>query len=260
MDFQGKVVLVTGASGGIGTGIAKLFATRGATLALTGRDLTNLEKVAAECKRLSGRAPFVFKADLTKDSECKNLIESVLAQFKRLDVLVNNAGIAVMGSMESTSMEQYDEVFIMNVRSVFLLTKLATPNLLATKGSIVNVSSQSGLRSYPGIIAYCMSKSAIDQFTRCLALELASRGVRVNSVNPGNVMTQLLKRAGLVDTKQFFEGSKKTHPLGRPGTAEEIARAVAFLASEEASFTTGATFPVDGGRSVFGISNARKLA
>jgi len=127
---------------------------------------------------------------------------------------------------------------------------LAVPHLVKTKGNIVNVSSVNGVRSFPNVLAYCMSKSAVDQFTRCVSLELAPKGVRVNSVNPGVVVTNLLTRQGMSeeDYAKFLEKTKFTHALGRPGTVEEVAKAIVFLASDDASFTTGESLLIDGGR------------
>lgn len=154
------------------------------------------------------------------------------------------------GSIEKTSLEQYDRVFNINVRSIYQLSTLAVPYLAHSKGNIVNVSSVNGIRSFPNVLAYCMSKAAIDQFTRCAALDLAPRQIRVNSVNPGVIITEIHKRAGM-SSKEYEEFLKKcqdTHALGRPGEAEEVAKTIAFLASDDASFITGASVPVDGGR------------
>jgi len=122
--------------------------------------------------------------------------------------------------------------------------------LVKTKGNVVNISSVNGIRSFPGVLAYNISKAALDQFTRCVALELAPKQVRVNSVNPGVTITELQKRGGLNEEAyaNFLEKSKQTHALGRPGEAEEVAKAIAFLASDNASFSTGVSLPVDGGR------------
>lgn len=143
-----------------------------------------------------------------------------------------------------------DNIMNINVRSVFHLTKLAVPYLIATRGNIVNVSSVNGMRSFPGVLAYNMSKSALDQFTQCVALELADKQVRVNSVNPGVVITNIHKRGGMDEESyaKFLEHSKTTHALGRAGTVQEIADAIAFLASDRSTFITGALLPVDGGR------------
>ncbi|XP_054014989.1 3-oxoacyl-[acyl-carrier-protein] reductase FabG-like [Hylaeus anthracinus] len=247
MAFAGKVVLITGASSGIGAATAVHFAQLGASLLLTGRNLENLKAVAEKCKPSKS---FIVTGEITKETDVKNIIESTIKQYGKLDVLVNNAGVLEHGSIETTSMEQYDRVFNVNVRSLYHLTMLAVPHIRETKGNIVNVSSVCGLRSFPEVLSYCMSKSAVDQFTRCTALELASRQVRVNAVNPGVVITDLHRRSGMTDTelKEYFENSNKTHALGRTGDVTEVAKAIAFLAHDDASFITGVTLSVDGGK------------
>ncbi|XP_006640598.1 3-oxoacyl-[acyl-carrier-protein] reductase FabG [Lepisosteus oculatus] len=249
-SLKGKVALITGASSGIGAATGILFAELGALLALNGRDVENLTKIAQQCTNAGGTEPLLVPGDLTDEDTVRKTIEKTIAHYGRLDVLVNSAGILAMGSIETTDMAQYDRVMNINVRSVYHLTHLAVPHLIKTKGSIVNVSSVNGQRSFPGVLAYCMSKSAIDQFTRCTALELASKQVRVNSVGPGVIITEVHKRAGLNEEEyaKFLEKCKVTHALGRPGEAEEVARAIAFLASDAASFITGVNLPVDGGR------------
>ncbi|XP_044735053.1 3-oxoacyl-[acyl-carrier-protein] reductase FabG-like [Chrysoperla carnea] len=252
MNFVGKVVLITGASSGIGAATAIHFSKHGAKLALTGRNAENLQKIAKQCEnsKEGNSKPHIIPGDLTNESDVKNILSSTIKQYGKLDVLVNNAGILETGSIETTNLEQYDRVFNVNVRSVYQLTNLAVPYLIQSKGSIVNVSSVNGIRSFPGVLAYNMSKSALDQLTRCVALELGGKGVRVNSVNPGVTITELQKRGGLNEEQYaaFLERSKETHVLGRPGKAEEVARTIAFLASDDASFITGANLPVDGGR------------
>jgi NAD(P)-dependent dehydrogenase (short-subunit alcohol dehydrogenase family) len=177
-------------------------------------------------------------------------VDETVSHFGGLDVLVNAAGIIGFGTIEDTTIERWQEMFDVNVVSIFHLMQLSLPHLLARKGNVVNVSSVNGLRSFPGVLAYCSSKSALDQLTRCSALELAAKGVRVNSVNPGVVVTELHRQAGLDEAAYaaFLERSKTTHPVGRVGQPEDLAALIAFLASEEASWITGATVSIDGGR------------
>ncbi|XP_055540075.1 3-oxoacyl-[acyl-carrier-protein] reductase FabG-like [Wyeomyia smithii] len=250
MEFTGKVVLITGASSGIGEGTAKFLARYGASLVLTGRNKDNLNKVGEACEAISKQKPLLLIADVTKEDDNKRIIEEISCKLGRLDVLVNNAGIIANGSIENTSLEQYDEVMNTNVRAVYHLTMLAVPLLIKSKGNIVNLSSVAGNRSFPGILAYGISKAAIDQFTRCVALELAAKQVRVNAVNPGVIVTDIHKRGGMDEKAyaEFLEKCKQTHALGRPGEPEEVAATIAFLASDAASFITGVTLNVDGGR------------
>uniref|UniRef100_A0A1A9UR68 Ketoreductase domain-containing protein n=1 Tax=Glossina austeni TaxID=7395 RepID=A0A1A9UR68_GLOAU len=248
MEFTGKVVLVTGASSGIGAEVAKEFAGYGAKVILVGRNLERLNKAAEAC--LNSSDHLIIQADVTNEDEVKQMFKTALNKFQRLDILVNNAGIIEIGSIENTSLEQYDRVMNINVRSIYHLTMLAVPELKKTKGNIVNVSSVCGLRSFPGVLAYNMSKSAVDQFTKCVALELAAAGVRCNSVNPGVITTELHKRGGMDTTayEKFLEHSKDTHPLGRVGNVEDVSNAICFLASDKASFITACNMPVDGGK------------
>ncbi|XP_014671174.1 PREDICTED: 3-oxoacyl-[acyl-carrier-protein] reductase FabG-like [Priapulus caudatus] len=252
-SLQGKVCLITGASSGIGAATAIHFASLGAKLALTGRDKDSLEATKANCieEGLEEKEVFLCAGDLTVDADVERIIKKCTAYYKgTLDVLVNNAGIARHGTLLDTTMDVYDSVMSINIRAVFYLTQLAAPFLMETKGAIVNVSSVNGVRSFYGTNAYCISKAALDQFTRCTALDMAAYGVRCNAVNPGMIPTNILQRAGMSDEacEAFLERCKRTHALGRIGTTDEVAKAIAFLASAESSFSTGATFPVDGGR------------
>uniref|UniRef100_A0A3Q2YNP8 Zgc:101858 n=1 Tax=Hippocampus comes TaxID=109280 RepID=A0A3Q2YNP8_HIPCM len=250
-SLKGKVTLITGASSGIGAGTAVLFAKLGAILALNDKDVENLKKVPKECTECGdGTQHLLVPGDLTDEDTVKKTVEEVIARFGRLDVLVNNAGILAFGGIETSDLATYDRVMNINVRSVYQLTQLCVPHLIKTKGCIVNVASVAALRAYPGTLVYCMSKSALDQFTRCVALELAPKQVRVNAVCPGVIVTNIFKRAGLdaKETAVFLEKSKQTHALGRPGEVDEVAHSIAFLASDAASFITGVSLSIDGGR------------
>ena len=178
------------------------------------------------------------------------MVRGALDRFGGLDILVNAAGIIGSGSIETTTDEAWDRMLNINVTAPFRLMRAASPALVERQGAIVNVSSVTGLRSFPGVLAYCVSKSAVDQLTRCAALELAARGVRVNAVNPGVVVTNLHRRSGMGEDQYaaFLERSRETHPLGRPGQAEEIAELIAFLASPRSGWMTGETIAIDGGR------------
>ncbi|VEN36255.1 unnamed protein product [Callosobruchus maculatus] len=246
--FKGKVVLITGGSSGIGAETAIEFSSLGADVVITGRNAESLEQVADKCLK----KPLIIQGDVTKEKDVEDLMSKVIQTYGKLDVLVNNAGIIGTGGIESTSLAQFDNMFQVNVRSLYHLTMLATPYLIKTKGNIINVSSRAGLRAANNVLAYCMSKSAVDQFTRCCALDLAAKGVRVNSVNPGVIVTELHKRGGMSEEEyaKFLERCKQTHPLGRPGQTTEVAKAIVFLASDGASFITGVNLPIDGGSQV----------
>jgi NAD(P)-dependent dehydrogenase (short-subunit alcohol dehydrogenase family) len=163
---------------------------------------------------------------------------------------VNAAGIIATGTIETTTDAAWDAMMAVNLRAPFRLMRAAAPSLAARQGSIVNVSSVNGLRSFPGVLAYCVSKAGVDHLTRCAALEMAKLGVRVNAVNPGVTVTNLHRRSGMGEEQYaaFLERSKETHPLGRPGQADEVASLILFLASDRARWMTGETIPIDGGR------------
>jgi NAD(P)-dependent dehydrogenase (short-subunit alcohol dehydrogenase family) len=246
MEFAGKRALVTGASSGIGKAVARQLAQRGAAVAAVARR----KEVLAELASVGKVHPIA--ADLTIASQRERCFRASLDALHGLDILVHAAGIIGTGTIENTTMEQWDAMMNINLTAIFHLTQLALPSLMAGKGNIVSVSSVAGSRSFPGVLAYAVSKAALDQFTRCAALELAPHGVRVNAVNPGVVVTNLHRSGGMNEEQYqgFLERSKTTHPLGRVGTAEEVADLVLFLASDRASWITGVTYGIDGGRAL----------
>ncbi len=243
MEFDGKVTVVTGATSGIGRATAVAFAARGAMVAAVGRRKDALGTLP------QGRIR-TYTADLTLEADTERLARSVLQDFEGVDILINAAGIIATGTVETTTLADYDRMMNINVRSILHLTQLLLPSIVERKGNIVNVSSVTGLRAFPGVLAYCVSKAAVDQLTRCAALELAPKGVRVNAVNPGVVRTGLHRNSGMDEDsyRAFLERSKTTHPLGRVGEPEEIAELILFLASPRAGWITGATYSIDGGR------------
>lgn len=246
-EFIGKTFLITGASSGIGKATAELALQRGANVLATGRKKNELEVLI---KKYGNDKIEIAVGDITLEEDRKLIVEKCVEKFKDIDVLVNAAGIIGGGSIENTTLEQWDFMLDVNLRSVFRLIQLTLPYLIKKKGNIVNVSSITGIRAFPNILAYCVSKAGIDHLTRCAALELAPKGVRINSINPGVVITNLHRASGMSEDtyNAFLEHSKTTHPLGRVGNAEEVAELILFLASEKASWITGVNYSIDGGR------------
>ena len=250
-EFADKVVLVTGATSGIGRACVLRFAAAGARIAAVGRNDAALSKLTEGIEGGDHRF-LAVTADLSRTEDAERVVSQTVEHFAGLDVLVNAAGHIANGTVEDTSLASWDAMLNINLRAVFYLMQKAAPVLIERRGNIVNVSSVTGLRSFPGVLAYCVSKAGVDQLTRCAALELAAKGVRVNAVNPGVVVTDIHRRGGMTDDQYaaFLERSKQTHPLGRVGDANEIAELVFFLASERASWITGATYSIDGGRAL----------
>ena len=244
-----KTIVITGASSGIGRAAALLFAENGWNVVAVGRNQKDLNTLRDEAQDKDGVLK-IHLADLLEPTQLERVIGDTLESFHQIDVLLNSAGIILSGSIENTIIDDWDKTMNINLRVVFAMMQKCIPHLENTKGNIVNVSSVAGIRSFPNVLAYCVSKAAIDQLTRCSALELAPKGIRVNAVNPGVVVTNLHKRGGMreEDYEKFLENSKKTHPIGRTGTPEEVADLIYFLASEKAGWITGATYEIDGGR------------
>jgi NAD(P)-dependent dehydrogenase (short-subunit alcohol dehydrogenase family) len=242
-------VVVTGATSGIGRATALKFGREKAAVVAVGRKAAALQEVTREIEAAGGRA-LAVEADVTSAGAPDDIVGRAIDVFGSLTTLVNAAGIIGNGSVENTSDAAWDEMLDINLRAPFRLMRAAAPHLMASKGSIVNVSSVTGLRAFPGVLAYCVSKSGVDQLTRCAALEMAPHGVRVNAVNPGVVVSNLHRRGGMNEESYagFLERSKATHPLGRAGNADEIADLIVFLASDRAGWITGETISIDGGR------------
>lgn len=247
--MTGKVVIVTGASSGIGRATALLFAKNGSSVIAVGRNEKELGSLREDAKGKKGLIK-IHLADIREQSQVERVVNDTVQNFGQIDVLVNSAGIIMNGTIENTTLDDWDKMFDINLRSVFFMMQKCIPHLEQTKGNIVNVSSVAGTRAFPNVLAYCVSKAGVDQITRCAALELAAKGIRVNAVNPGVVVSNLHKRGGMANDEyqNFLKNSKKTHPLGRVGEAKEVAELIYFLASEKASWITGATYAIDGGR------------
>lgn len=248
-EFANKILLITGATSGIGKATVRRFAEAGANIAAVGRNEIALSELKEEIESL-GAQLVAIRADLSDEGEAEKVVAKAVENFGGVDVLVNAAGHISSGTIENTPLEAWDAMLNINLRAVFMLMQKALPTMIQRRGNIVNVSSVTGLRAFPGVLAYCVSKAGLDQLTRCAALELAARGVRVNAVNPGVVVTEIHKRGGMTEEQYeaFLNHSKETHPLGRVGEAREIAELIFFLASERASWITGVTYSIDGGR------------
>ena len=248
--FLNKVVLVTGASSGIGRACAYALGREGAKVVAAGRRAERLEETAnairhagAECETVTG--------DVRDEATCRAWVETAVARFGGLDGLVNAAGVIGSGGLLETEPAEWDRVMDCNLRSIYLMTRAAAGALIERKGSVVNLSSVAGPRPYANLLAYCVSKAGVDQLTRCVALDLAPHGVRVNAVNPGVVVTELHTVTNTVaDYPGFLERSKTTHPLGRVGNADEVAALILFLLSDETPWITGSTYAIDGGRAL----------
>ena len=247
-ELTNKVLLITGATSGIGKATALRFAQAGANIAAVGRDQAALLELQNQVEN-GGAKLLAVPADLSREGETEGVVAKTVEHFGGIDVLVNSP-VIFLRTIENTSLLAWDSMLEINLRAPFVLMQKALPSIIKRRGSIVNVSSVTGLRAFPGVLAYCVSKAGLDQLTRCAALELAAQGVRVNAVNPGVVVTEIHKRGGMTEEQYeaFLNHSKTTHPLGRVGQAQEVAELIFFLASDRAAWITGATYSIDGGR------------
>lgn len=253
MSFKDKVVLITGASSGIGADAARHLAKLGANVSVVGRNKKRLTDVADQIKQSGSPQPLIIYGDITNDAE--RIVEQTIRRYRKLDVLINNAGIVLEDSVSQVNMSEFDRVIDTNLRSAINLTKLCVPHLEKTKGNVVNVSSISALQAAKNGMSYCISKAALDQFTKCAALDLAEKGIRVNSINPADIRTPIFETNGLsgefVDA--YLNSLKAKYLVGRVGEVSDTSAAIAYLADNNvASFLTGIILPVDGGAMIAG--------
>lgn len=245
MSFSGKVAIVTGASSGIGAATAVKLAEAGANVVLVARNAEKLKNVSEKCNSF-GDKHHVVKADVSVDADARRIIDETIKKFFKIDVLVNNAGIMRLAPVKGDeSLAVYDEIMKINLRAVVNLTRLASAHLIASRGSIVNISSVAGTKVMNGMSAYCASKAALNHFSRGAALELAEHGVRVNVISPGPVATDIIDNAGLKREDINLEGV--SIPLSRISSPEEVADLVMFLASDKAVGITGSNYVLDNG-------------
>lgn len=254
MSLVNKIAAVTGASSGIGAAIALKLTQEGARVAIIGRNESKLKNVSNTCEK-HGVKPLTIIADVSKDADAKKIVSETLNFFGKLDILVNNAGIGGLSNiLDEITIDTFDKVMSTNLRAPVYMTHLAAKHLINTKGNIVNISSVTALRVLSrNSYAYSTSKAALDHFTRCIALELAPKGVRVNGVNPGPVKTDIIENMGVREEIQgrIWESMRKTTALGRIAEPEEIADLVAFLVSDRARGITGSSIVTDNGAAVY---------
>ena len=247
-DFDGLAVLVTGGSLGIGAAACRLFAARGANVAIASRDAEAGTALAAEIERAGGRAIHVA-ADIAEEEQVRAMVRATVDAFGGLDVLVNNAGIHRTGDAGHTTLADWQQVMAVNLTGAFLATREALPHLAERSGRIVNVASEAGRVGIAGQVAYNASKAGMISLTQSCAVDFAPRGVRVACVCPGTTHTPLVEAAlaAAEDREGLLRRLEGSRPANRLGTADEIASAIAYLASDDAAFATGAVLSVDGG-------------
>lgn len=249
MDFKNKSVLVTGGGSGIGRACCYEFASRGGRVAIADRDENGGRETAREIAHKHGSAEF-FPVDVSSEPQVEALVKAVAPKMGGIDVLVNNAGIQRYGSATTTSEKEWDEVLNINLKGAYLTARHAIPEMIKRGGgAIVNTASVQAVAAQRNSLAYVVSKHGLLGLTRCLALDYAKQNIRANCVLPGAIDTPMLRWAASLDDhpEQVLDACNRLHALGRMGKPEEVARLIVFLASDLASFVTGAAIPVDGG-------------
>ncbi len=248
MRLRGKTALVTGGASGIGEAVCFRFALEGASVVIADQNSQG-EQTRDNICRQGGRACFVC-GDVSRQEDAEKMVSACLQEFDNLDIVVNNAGIDAWGSVLETNAETWNKILATNLSGVFFVSKAALAHMCQMRrGAIVNVASAGGLVGSPRLAAYNASKAGVVNLSRNMALDYASYGIRINAVCPGAIDTPMLRGAisRLGEFKPAMQQFVDLHPLGRLGRAQEVASAILFLASDEASFVTGTAFCVDGG-------------
>ncbi len=250
-DLQGKAAVVTGAGSGIGAAIARLFASRGATVAVVDRDLPNAEAVVADITRAGARAK-AYPCDVSQPDAVAALFRALDGAHERIDILVNNAGIAHVGNIEQTTPDDMDRLYRVNVLGFYLCAREAIGRMLPAGGGVVlNMASTVSLIGIPDRFAYSMTKGAVLAMTRSIACDYVKRGIRCNCICPARIHTPFVD--GFVAKNypgreaEMMRVLSDTQPVGRMGTPDEVASLALYLCSDEAAFVTGAAYPIDGG-------------
>lgn len=244
--LKSKVAVVTGASKGIGASIAKHLAAEGASVIVNySSSKDGADRIVNEIRTNGGQA-IAVKANVANPVEIKNLFEETQKAFGTVDILVNNAGVYEVASLEEISTEHYHKIFDLNVLGLLLTTQAAVQHFNPNGGSIINISSVASLSPMPNFSVYSASKAAVDAITKALGKELGPKNIRVNSINPGMVVTEGLKSSGF-EASDFRANVESATPLGRIGQPQDIAPAVAFFASDDSSWITGETLFISGG-------------
>lgn len=249
-DLTGKIALITGAASGIGEAMAKTLANAGAFVYVCDLDAENGKRVAFE---IGAEKAVFLKLNVAEKSECEQIAKTVLREKNKLDILINNAGIGCVGTLLQTTEDDLDQLYAVNVRGVFSLTRAFLPSMIEREsGVIINTASIGGVVAIRDRLAYCTTKFAVVGFTKCVALDYARQGIRANAICPGRVETPFVKKriSEYPDPQKAYAEMAASQAVGRMATPEEIAAAALYLASDEAAFITGTAFEIDGGFAV----------
>ncbi|MDD5022582.1 MAG: SDR family NAD(P)-dependent oxidoreductase [Candidatus ainarchaeum sp.] len=247
-SLKGKTAIITGSDRGIGKGIAIVLAKAGANIVITSRHKEKCEKTASEIEKL-GVKTLAIECDVAKEEDVKQLVENTVKKFGKLDIMVNNAGVLLQKPTEEVEQNEWNRIIDINLKGIFLGTKYALKQMKKQKnGNIVNIASIAALKGYPQLSVYCASKGGIVSFTKSVAIEFASQGIRINAILPGAIESDMTKTGP--NPEKTLEMYKKQIPIGSIGKPEDIGYGVLYLVSEESKYVTGHSLAIDGGWSV----------